>query len=90
MEFTQNDWGQHDIINKIIILNKLGSNMIYDVITTKYHKYFSTTILEHANFLAKVNKSPQIHLHNITPHDDYSIKIHVRTVTLADISHEQK
>ena len=57
-EFTQNDLGQHDIINKIIILNKLGSDMIYDVIPTKYQKFFSTTILEHANVLVKVDKSP--------------------------------
>ena len=26
MELTQNDWGQHDIINRIIILTKRGSN----------------------------------------------------------------
>ena len=58
MEFTQNDCGKHEIINKIIILNKRGSDMIHDVIPTKYQKYFSTTILEHANFLAKVNKLP--------------------------------
>ena len=58
MEFTQNDWGQNDIINKIIILNKRGSYMINDLIPTKYQKYFSNTIPEHANFLAKVNKSP--------------------------------
>ena len=58
MEFTQNDWGQHYIINKIIILNKRGSDMIHDVIPTKYQKYFSTTLIEHANFLAKINKSP--------------------------------
>ena len=77
-------------MNKIIILNKLGSDMIHEVIPKKYQKYFSTTILEHANFLAKVNKSPEEHLHNITPHDDYSIKIDVRTVTLEDIIHEQK
>ena len=64
--------------------------MIHDVIPTKYQKYFSTTILEHANFLAKVNKSPEVYLHNIIPPDDYSITIHVHTVTLADISHEQK
>ena len=57
-EFTQNDWGQNNIINKIIILNKLGSDMIHDVIPTKYQKYFSTTILEHANVLAKVDNSP--------------------------------
>ena len=58
MEFTQNDWGQHGIINKIIILIKRGSYMIHDVIPTKYQKYFSITIIEHANFLARVNKSP--------------------------------
>ena len=58
MEFTQNDWVKNDIINKIIILNKKGSVIIHDLIPTKYYKYFSTTILEHANYLAKVNKSP--------------------------------
>ena len=36
MELTQNDWGQHDITNKTIILNKQGSDMIHDVIPTKY------------------------------------------------------
>ena len=56
--------------------------MIHDVIPTKYQKYFSTTILEHTNCLAKVNKSPQGHLHDMTPHGAYSITIHVRTVTL--------
>ena len=90
MEFTQNELDKHDILNKIIILNKLVSDMIHDIIPTKYQTYFSTTILEHANFLAKVNKSPQEHLHNMTSRDAYSITIHVRTVTLADISHEQK
>ena len=64
--------------------------MINDLIPTKYQKYFLTTIIEHANFLAKVNKSPQEYLHNNTPHDDYSITIHVSTVTLKDISHEKK
>ena len=58
MEFTQDDWVQHDVINKIMILNKQGSDMINDVIPTKYQKYLSITILEHANVLAKVNKSP--------------------------------
>ena len=53
--YTLNDWGQHYIINKIIILNKRGSDMIHDVITTKYQKYLSATILDYANFLAKVN-----------------------------------
>ena len=90
MDFTQNDWGQHNIINKIIILNKRGSDMIHDVIPIKYQKYFSTTIIEHTKCLAKVNKSPWGHLHNMTPHDAYSITIHVLTATLAEISHEQK
>ena len=56
--------------------------MIHDVIPTKYQKYFSAAILEHAKFLDKVNKSPEVHLHNIMPHDDYSITIHIRTVNL--------
>ena len=64
--------------------------MIHDVIPTKYQTYFSTTILEHANVLDKVDKSPLNVLRNMTPHDAYSITIHVRTVTLSDISHEQK
>ena len=64
--------------------------MIHAVILTKYQKYPSTTILKHVNVLAKVNKSRLGRLPNITPHDAYSITIHVRTVTLADISHEQK
>ena len=64
--------------------------MIHDVIPTKYQKYLSTTTLEHAFVFAKVNKSPQEHLHNMTPHDAYSITIHVRTLTLEEISHEQK
>ena len=64
--------------------------MIHDVIPTKYQKYFSTTILEHANFLDKVNKSPWEHLHNMAPHYAYIITINVHTATLADITHEQK
>ena len=63
--------------------------MIHDVIK-KNQKYFSTTIIEHANFLAKVDKSPWEHLYNMTPHDDYSITVHVHTVTLTDISHEKQ
>ena len=88
--YALNNWGQYDNINKIIIFIKRGLDRINDVILTKYHKYLSTTILEHVNFLAKVNKSPEEHLHNITPHDDYSIIIHVSTVNVAYISHEQK
>ena len=58
MESNQNDWGQRDIINKIIILTKRGTDMIHAVIMTKYHKYPSFTILKHANVLDKANKSP--------------------------------
>ena len=58
MEFAQNYWGQHDIINKITILIKLGSDTINAVIPKKYHKYPSTTILKPVNVLDKLNKSP--------------------------------
>ena len=90
MGFTQNDWDQRDIINKIKILTKWGTNMIHDVIPTKYQKYPSITILKHVNVLTKVNKSPWGRLHDITPHDAYSIPIHVHTVTLAYSSHEKR
>ena len=42
MEFTKNDWGQRDTINNIIILTKLGTDMIHAIITKKYQKYPST------------------------------------------------
>ena len=58
MKFNKNYSYQHEIINKIIILNKRGLDMIHDVIPTKYQKYLSTTTLEHAFVFAKVNKSP--------------------------------
>ena len=58
MQFTQNDRGQRDIINKTKILTKQGSDTIHDVIPTKYHKYPSNPILKYVNVLAKVNKSP--------------------------------
>ena len=56
MDFTQNYWGQRDIINKAKILTKQVSDTIHDVIPTKYQKYPSNTILKYANVLAKVNK----------------------------------
>ena len=56
MKFTHNYWGQLDIIKKIKILTKRGADTIYTVLPTKYCKYTSTTILKHANVLAKVNK----------------------------------
>ena len=88
MDNTQNYWGQRDIINTIKTFTKQGSDMINDVISKKYQKYPFNAILKHANILAKVNKSPYGHLHNMTPHDVYSITIHVRKMTLADMSHE--
>ena len=87
MEFTKNDRGQRDIINKTKLLTKRGSDTIHDVIPKKYHKYPSKTILKHANILAKVNKLHKGSLYNMTPHDSSSVIIHIYTVTLADISH---
>ena len=58
MEFNQNYWGQYDIINKTILLTKWGIDTTYAVIPTKYQIYISSTILKHANILAKVNKKP--------------------------------
>ena len=75
MEFTQNYWGQRDIINKIKILKERGTATIYAVVLTKYHKYPSTKILRHVNVLAKVNKSPWGCLYNIMPHGAYSIMV---------------
>ena len=68
-------------MNKIKIWTKRGSDKIYEVIPKKFQKYLSNTILKHANVVSKLNKSP---------HDAYSIKTHVRTMTLTYISHEQK
>ena len=90
MEFTQNDWFQRDIINKLIILTKRGTDTINFVIPKKYHKYTSITVLKHANVLAEVNKSSYARLHNMMPHDAYIIKILVRIVTLGEISHEKR
>ena len=90
MSFTQNDWGQREIINIIKIPTKWGTYTIHAIIPTKYHKYPSATILKYANDLAKVNKSPYVHLKNMTPHDACSIKMYVRPVSLADIIHNKK
>ena len=35
MDFTQNDWGQRDIINKVIILTKRVTDKIHAVILKK-------------------------------------------------------
>ena len=85
-----NDRGQCDIINRIITLTKRSSDTIHEIIPTKYQKYPSNTILIHMNVLAKVNKSPWRRLLNMTPHDTYSIPIHVHTMNLTDINHKQK
>ena len=58
MGFTQNNSGQYDIINKIKILTKRGTDTIHALIPKKYQKYPSTKRLKHANVLAKVNKYP--------------------------------
>ena len=85
MSFTQNDWGQRDIIKKFIILNKWSKKTIHAVLPKKYQKYLSTTILKNENVLAKVNKLPWGSLLHMTPHDSYSITIHVRTMATLDI-----
>ena len=57
MDFTQNAWGQRDIINEILIITKQVTDTIHAVIPTKQQRYPSTTKLTHANALAIVNKS---------------------------------
>ena len=46
------------MINKIIILTKQGTDTIHAIIPKEYQKYPSTTILKHANVLAKLNEFP--------------------------------
>ena len=58
MEFMQNDWGQHDFINKTRILTKGVTDTIHAVIPKKYQKYPSTKIFKHLNVSDKVNKLP--------------------------------
>ena len=77
------------MIIKIIILNKKSRDTIHAIVLRKYKKYPSTTILKHANVLAKVNKSPYVRLLNTTPQKAYSITIHVHTMTIPNISNEQ-
>ena len=90
MEFTQNDWGQCDIINKSKILAKRGWYKIHDIIQTKYQKYPSNTILKRANVLDKVNKLPYGRLLNMPSHDAYSITMHLRTMSLVETNHKHK
>ena len=90
ISITHIDWDQCYIMNKIMILTKRGTDTIYTVFPGKYQKYSSTTILKHANILAKVNKFPYGHLPNMMRHDAHSITIHIHTMTLEDISHKIK
>ena len=55
MNYTQIDWSQRDIIKKIKILTKQGTDTIYTFILMKYHKY-PLKKLKHAKVLAQVNK----------------------------------
>ena len=89
MSFTYYDWGKREIINNIRILTKRDTYTIYAVILTKYQNYLSTIILKHVNILAKANKSLYGCLLNMTPHDAYSIKINMNTMTLTDINHKK-
>ena len=90
MEFKQNEWIHRDVINKIRILTKQGTDMIHTVILMKYQKYPSTTILKHANVLAEVNKLPYGRLPYMMPQEAYSIPTHIHKMILADIGHEQR
>ena len=90
MSFNQNEWGQREIINKITIWTKKGKYMINAIITMKYQKYPSTTIPKHENVLAKVNKSTYGRLINMTPHDAFSITLHVHAMAISYISHTKK
>ena len=90
MKFTQNYWGQFNIINKIKILTKQVTDTIHASIPTKYQKYPTTTIIKHSNVFAKSNELPYGRLPNKIPHDAYSITIHVRILNPADISHKQQ
>ena len=58
MEFTQNEWGQRVIKNKIKISTRRGTDIIHAVILAKCQKYPSTTILKNENVLDTLNKSP--------------------------------
>ena len=88
--FTQKEWGKRDIINKTKISTKQGPDTIHDVILSKYQKYPSNTILKFANVLAEAIKLPYGRSLSMTPHDTYSIPIHVHTITLSEINHKQK
>ena len=90
MEFTQYDWSQHDIINKIVILTKQGTYTILTVILKKYQKYPSTAILKCVNVLAKENKSPYTNCINMIQHEYYSTTIHVSSKKILDMRHKKR
>ena len=86
----KNEWGQRESINRIKILTKQGSDKIHDVIQTKYQKYPSNTILNMLLFWHKeINRLMGVytiwHLMTLTV-----LPIHIRTMTLADISHGKR
>ena len=84
IDLIKKDRGQCDIIKKIMIITKRDNDTIQAVIMKKYQNYPSTTILKHANILAKVKKSPYVRLLNMMPYHAYSITIHVRTMTISN------
>ena len=63
--------------------------MIHVAIPKIYNKYHPIKILKHANVLDKVNKSTLVCLLNMVTQDSYSITIHVHTIIILNISHEQ-
>ena len=71
-------------------IDQQGIDKIHDVILKKYYKYPSTKILNHANILAEVNKSPYVSVLHMTAHDAYSIKIHMLNLTMLDISSKKR
>ena len=72
-----------------MILTNQGIDKIHAIIINKFHKYPLTTIPKHVNILAKENNSHYMRLINMTPHGSYIIKIHIRTMTMFNISQEQ-
>ena len=75
MEFTQNNWCERDIMNRILKITKGGPDTIHDVIPTKCHKYPSNTILKMRVFwlLKKMTY--------VLPHGAYIIPIHSSKMT---------
>ena len=63
--------------------------MIHAIITTKYNKYHSTTILKCVDVLDKANKLSYVHLLNMMPYGACIITIPVPTMTMLDICNKQ-